>query len=261
LLSNNRLNPDYRRRFRLGGGARVGVDIAPERGSLVRRPAAFTLTGGVSAPQHGRPTIGPMHLLYLHGFRSSPASFKARRMKAWLDAQRPDVTWWCPQLPPSPRAAWTLITQGLQGWPRQPDGSGLAVVGSSLGGFYATAVAESTGCRAMLLNPAVDPARDLARHVGKQTQLHSPEERFFFRPEYITELRALTVPAITRPERYGAVIAKGDELLDWREMTGRYAALPTANLRLLPAGDHALSDFDDHLPFILHFLDLLPPCD
>jgi hypothetical protein len=200
-----------------------------------------------------------MHLLYLHGFRSSPASFKARRMKTWLEAHRPDVTWWCPQLPPSPHAAWALIHRGLQDWPRGPDA--MAVVGSSLGGFYATAVAEATGCRAMLLNPAVDPARDLTRHVGELTQFHSPQERFFFRPEYIAELRALTVPAITRPERYGAVIARGDEVLDWREMTGRYAGLPAANLRLLEAGDHAISDFDDHLTFILHFLHLLPPSD
>ena len=202
-----------------------------------------------------------MHLLYLHGFRSSPGSFKARRMKVWLDAQRPDVSWWCPQLPPSPQQAWAMIAQHIAAWPRQDDRSGMAVVGSSLGGFYATAVAEATGCRAMLLNPAVDPARDLSRYVGEQTQFHDPAQRFYFRPEYIAELRALTVPAITRPERYGAVIAKGDELLDWREMTGRYKALPAANLRLLDGGDHAISDFDDHLPFILRFLHLLPPCD
>ena len=196
-----------------------------------------------------------MHLLYLHGFRSSPGSTKARRMAAWLASHRPEVHWWCPQLPPSPAAAWALIEQGIADWPRGAGDAGMAVIGSSLGGFYATAVAEATGCRAMLLNPAIDPARDLAAHIGEQTQYHAPEERFFFRPEYIDELRALTVPAITHPERYGAVIAKGDELLSWREMTGRY---PGATLRLLEGSDHALSDFDDHLPFVLEFLQL---CD
>ncbi len=78
-------------------------------------------------------------------------------------------------------------------------------------------------------------------------------QHFFFRPEYVDELKALTVPAITRPERYGAVIAKGDELLDWREMTGRY---PGATIRLLEGSDHALSDFEDHLPFLFQFLTL-----
>ena len=192
-----------------------------------------------------------MHLLYLHGFRSSPASFKAQVMARWLAAQRPDVHWWCPQLPPSPAATWALIEQGVAGWPKRE----MAVVGSSLGGFYATAVAEATGCRALLLNPAVDPARDLATQVGEQSQFHAPEERFFFRPEYIAELEALTVPAITRPERYSAIIAKGDELLDWREMVARY---PGATIRLLEGSDHGLSDFNDHLPFVQEFL---RPCD
>ena len=194
-----------------------------------------------------------MHLLYLHGFRSSPASFKARRMADWMQAHRPDVRWWCPQLPPSPAAAWALISRGIADWPRTPGPQGMAVVGSSLGGFYATAVAEATGCPAVLLNPAVDPARDLAAHVGEQTQFHAPDELFYFRPEYIAELQALGVPAITRPERYAAVIAKGDEVLDWHEMTARY---PGATVKLLANSDHAISDFDAHLPFVLHFLGL-----
>ena len=192
-----------------------------------------------------------MHLLYLHGFRSSPASFKAQVMARWLAAQRPDVRWWCPQLPPSPAAAWALIEQGIASWPQLET----VVVGSSLGGFYAIAVAEATGCRALLLNPAVDPARDLATQVGEQSQFHAPEERFFFRPEYIAELKALTVQAITRPERYSAIIAKGDEVLDWREMVARY---PGATIRLLEGSDHGLSDFNDHLPFVQEFLQ---PCD
>jgi predicted esterase YcpF (UPF0227 family) len=195
------------------------------------------------------PSSTVSHLLYLHGFRSSPRSFKAQRMQALLRERHPGVHWWCPQLPPSPRAAFELLRQGIAGWPRDR----LAVVGSSLGGFYATCVAEATGCRAVLLNPAVDPARDLAKYIGEQTAWHDPGEHFYFAPEYVDELRALAPAAITRPERYFAVIAKGDEVLDWREMTGRY---PGARIKLLEGGDHALSDFDAHIDEILDFLDL-----
>jgi predicted esterase YcpF (UPF0227 family) len=196
-------------------------------------------------------TSSPTHLLYLHGFRSSPLSFKAQRLRAWLAQQRPDVHCWCPQLPPSPAAAMTLVKQGIADWPADRS----AVLGSSLGGFYATVVAERRGWPAVLLNPAVDPARDLAAYIGEQTAFHTPAERFFFRPEFIAELRALRPAAITRPERYFAVIAQGDEVLDWREMSARY---PGATQRVLPGGDHALSDFDDHLPHLLRFLHL---CD
>ena len=196
------------------------------------------------------PPLPPTHLLYLHGFRSSPMSFKAQRLRAWLAEHRPAVHWWCPQLPPSPREAMAMLREGIAGWPARA-----AVLGSSLGGFYATAVAEATGWPAVLLNPAVDPARDLAAYIGEQTAFHDPTEHFYFRPEFIDELRALQVPAITRPERYFAVIAKGDEVLDWHEMTARYEG---ARTRLLEGGDHALSDFDEHLPHLLRYLKL---CD
>jgi uncharacterized protein len=191
----------------------------------------------------------PTHLLYLHGFRSSPQSAKARRMAAWVQANRPDLHWWCPQLPPSPREAMAMLAGTIADWPAQR----MAVIGSSLGGFYATAVAERVGCPAVLLNPAVDPARDLAKYIGEQTAFHDPAERFFFRAEFVDELRALTAAAITDPQRYFAIIAKGDEVLDWREMSARYAG---CRIKLLEGGDHALSDFDAHLPDILHFLQL-----
>ena len=189
------------------------------------------------------------HLLYLHGFRSSPRSFKAERLAAWLAQHRPGVTWWCPQLPPSPRQAMDGVMQGIAGWPRDS----MAVIGSSLGGFYATWVAQQTGCPAVLLNPAVDPARDLAAYIGEQTQFHAPEEHFFFEPAFVGELRALDAGPLRQPERLFAIVAKGDEVLDWREMTGRY---PGAQVRLLEGGDHALSDFDEHLAFLLSFLEI-----
>ena len=196
------------------------------------------------APAPGAPVT---HLLYLHGFRSSPRSTKAMRMQAWVRANRPDLAWLCPQLRPSPREAIDAVFNAVADWPRER----MAVVGSSLGGFYATVVAERTGCRAVLLNPAVEPARDLAAYIGEQTSFHDPAEHFFFRAEYVDELRALTPAAITRPERYFAVIAKGDEVLDWREMSARYAG---ARIKLLKGGDHALSDFDAHLPEVLGLL-------
>lgn len=193
------------------------------------------------------------HLLYLHGFRSSPQSAKAEKMAAIVQTQHPAVRWWCPQLPPSPRAAIELLMDGIAGWPQEAGFESLGVVGSSLGGFYATWMAEQTGCKAVLLNPAVNPARDLKRHIGEQTVWQNNQQRFFFEPRFVDELRALHAGPLRTPQNYLAVIAKGDELLDWREMAARYAG---AQLRLLEGGDHALSDFDLHLPAILDFLAL-----
>jgi predicted esterase YcpF (UPF0227 family) len=195
----------------------------------------------------------PTHLLYLHGFRSSPRSHKARTLAAHVQAlpesSRP--VWACPQLPPSPAAAWQLIQDTIQGWPADT----MAVVGSSLGGFYATVVAERLGCRAAVVNPAVAPARDLAAYIGEQHTFGVPQDRFFVQPSFMGEFEALAPYPITRPERYWALIAQGDEVLDWREMQARYPGVAGA---LLPGGDHAVSDFDQHLPALSNWLELTP---
>lgn len=190
------------------------------------------------------------HLLYLHGFRSSPHSAKAQVTAREVAGAHPAVHWWAPQLPPSPREAIEMVMAGIANWRRDA----MAVVGSSLGGFYATHVAAKTGCRAVLLNPAVDPARDLAKYIGDQTQWHAPEEHFYFKAEYIDELRALEVGALPHPERVMAIVAKGDEVLKWNEMVARF---PQSRIKLLEGGDHALSDFEvAHLRDVIDFLQL-----
>lgn len=194
----------------------------------------------------------PTHLLYLHGFRSSPKSAKAQRLAqhvADLKAQGRDLTWACPQLPPSPRQTVQELEWLVANWPPQDT----VVIGSSLGGFYATVLAERLGCRAAVINPAVAPARDLARHIGEQTSDHQPTDRFFFRPEFIAEFEALDPYPITRTHRYWALIAEGDEVLDWHEMVSHYEG---ARIKLLDGSDHAVSDFEDHLPDLLDFLGL-----
>jgi predicted esterase YcpF (UPF0227 family) len=189
-------------------------------------------------------------ILYLHGFRSSPQSAKARMVRDVMNARGHGSRLVCPQLPPSPREAMRLV-QTLVADVLYASPASLAVIGSSLGGFYATALAEATGCRAVLLNPAVYPGRGLAAHVGPQTAWHS-EDQFEFLPEYIHELTALEVAHITRPERYFLVAATGDEVLDWRDMVAHY---PGARQRVIEGSDHGLSDFAQYIDEVLAFCD------
>lgn len=186
--------------------------------------------------KHGR-------IIYLHGFRSSPASFKARMIGARLGELGLGARFACPQLPVSPAAALALVIDEIA--PAADD----VLIGSSLGGFYATCVVERTGCRAVLLNPAVHPARDLRGHVGAQTTYHGGEP-FVFEAAFIDELAAMAPAAIADPAKYFLVAAKGDELLDWREML---AAYPGARTRLIEGSDHGLSDFASYLPEVLEF--------
>jgi hypothetical protein len=123
----------------------------------------------------------------------------------------------------------------------------LTLVGSSLGGFYATVLAERLGCRAVLLNPAVHPHTHFARYLGPQRNLYTGEA-FVLTEEHIEELRAMDPPRITRPERYWLFVETGDEVLDYREAAAYYeGALHT----VVRGGDHTLTSFPEHIPDIV----------
>jgi len=170
-------------------------------------------------------------------------------MARCIQAQHPQVTWWCPPLPASPRQAIDMLLHGVACWPRDQ----MAVMGSSLGGFYAAWLSAHLSCPAVLINPAVRPSRDLARHIGEHPVWHDPAQRIFFEPGYVQELLELeSQPLPTSPDTL-ALIAQGDEVLDWHEMFARHQA---GQVRLIEGSDHALSDFDQHLPQILEFLRL-----
>ena len=184
-------------------------------------------------------------ILYLHGFRSSPRSFKARVVGERMTALGRADELICPQLPASPKEAMALVLTLVE---RYPAGQ-LSVIGSSLGGFYATWLAERLGCRAALLNPAVDPLKNLEKHVGVTTEYHS-DKPFEFRRAYIDELRELKVERITQPERYFLLAATGDEVLDYRDMVARYDG---AKQHVVEGSDHAISEFEQYVDEVLDF--------
>lgn len=184
-------------------------------------------------------------ILYLHGFRSSPKSSKARLLGSRMRALGLEDQFYCPQLPASPHSAIELALDLVREFPP----SEVNLIGSSLGGYYANWLAEKTRCRATVLNPAVRPPRELEKYVGVTTAYHS-DEVFEFKREYIDELKALAVKRITLPERYFLIAATGDEVLDWGEMVKHYAG---ARHCVIQGSDHGLSEFDRHVDSVLAF--------
>jgi uncharacterized protein len=191
--------------------------------------------------------LGSGRLIYLHGFRSSPASFKAQWLLTRLTELGRSTKFACPQLPASPREAVDLVRHQFD---LRPDDT---LVGSSLGGYFATYLAEHYGCRAVLLNPVIKAARDLRSYVGEHQMYHS-EGSFKFRAEYLYELSELEVAMISFPQRYFLIAAKGDQSLDWNEMVAHYSG---AGKLVLDGSDHGLSDFDDYGDQVLQFAGLL----
>lgn len=181
-------------------------------------------------------------LIYVHGFNSSPASAKAQLLKAKLEALGRGAEFAAPALPHRPAQAAALLDALAV---RHP---GACLVGSSLGGYYATWVAEKHGRKAVLLNPAVRPYELLAPYVGRQRNLHTGAE-YDFTPQHLAELRALEVERIT-PGRYLLIAAQGDEVLDYRRAVERYRGCRQI---VTGGGDHGLSDFADHVDTVIEF--------
>jgi predicted esterase YcpF (UPF0227 family) len=185
-------------------------------------------------------------IVYLHGFRSSPASVKATQMRAAVDAlpdaRRPELH--IPDLQRGPKIAIAQVARLVES-ARGP----VTIVGSSLGGYYASHLAERFGVRAVMINPAVRPYDDLQPYLGTQTNLYTGEA-FEVTVAHFAELRELRVRTITRPERYFLLLETGDEVLDYREAVAHYAG---AWQYVRGGGDHAFQDYAVQLPAILRF--------
>jgi len=181
-------------------------------------------------------------LIYIHGFNSSPASAKAQLVKARMEAAGRGAEFTAPALPHSPAQAAALLDVLAT---RHP---GAALVGSSLGGYYATWLAEKRGLRAALLNPAVRPYELLSANLGMQRNLYTGE-RYELTGRHVEELRALEVAAIT-PDRYLLLVATGDEVLDYRSAVARYRGCTQI---VIDGGDHGLSNFAAHVDAVLEF--------
>jgi len=185
-------------------------------------------------------------ILYLHGFTSGPQSRKAQALGARMRERGLHEFFLSPQLPASPREAMALATRLIA-----DHGVG-TVVGSSLGGYYATYLAETFDLKAALINPAVVAHLSLKDFVGPQRWLYSGDS-FEFTLDHIEQLRAIEVPVLSKPQRFWLLAEEGDETLDYRHAVARYAG---ARQTVLPGGDHSFTRWDDYLDPVIDFAGL-----
>jgi len=183
-------------------------------------------------------------IVYLHGFNSAPASHKARTMGRFLQDRGVGDRFACPALPHLPGEAIALI----ENLPAMQVPRDVTFVGSSLGGFYATWLAEKYACRAILIQPAVSPHIGLEKYLGQQKNLYTGAE-YELTPAHLQGLRELCVERVDS-ERYLLLLETGDEVLDYREAVRKYEG---ARMVIREGGDHMLQSFPEHLPRILEF--------
>jgi predicted esterase YcpF (UPF0227 family) len=190
-------------------------------------------------------------IVYLHGFNSGPASGKAQQLGRGITALHPPSrpVYFVPQLHHRPAVAMREMMTWVETALSSPGNKGLTFVGSSLGGFYATFLAERYGAKAVLINPAIRPAKSLASYLGPQRNTVSGKTYELTR-EHFAELEAFNVVRVTEPRRYFLLVQSGDQLLDWREAVAFYGG---AWQSVQGGGDHAFQHFGTQIAPILRF--------
>lgn len=183
-------------------------------------------------------------LIYLHGFNSSPQSHKARFLAQCMAERGLASKFACPALPHRPREAIAAIEAELARHAGEP----IVFVGSSLGGFYATWLAEKHHAKAVLINPAISPHTGLRAFGASQQNLYTGE-RYELTEEHFAQWGELLVATIA-PHRYLLLVETGDEVLDYREAVRKYRGCRQI---VIEGGDHTLQSFPEQIPLILTF--------
>jgi len=178
-------------------------------------------------------------LIYVHGFLSSPLSYKAQQTKAWLAANHPDIAFYCPSLPPYPAETQHILESLVERLLPEP----VYVMGSSLGGFWATYVAEKYNLRAVLINPAVKPQDFMPAYLEVDLQSYHTDDSYRLHAHHIAEIIAADVP-VTRVDNYWLLVQTGDETLDYRQAVQKYSRCKQT---IEEGGDHAFQGFERFL--------------
>ncbi|TFH91737.1 esterase YqiA [Vibrio ouci] len=191
----------------------------------------------------------PSLLLYIHGFNSSPLSHKANVMKAYCEAQRPDIKVVIPRLPCFPQSASALLLDIVN---QYKDDYRIGLVGSSLGGYMSMWLNAQFGFKAVVVNPAVKPYELLVDFLGEQENPYT-NEKYLLEAVHIDELKALDTPSIASPSDFWLLQQVEDEVLDYRQAVTHFSG---ARQTVEEGGDHSFVDFERYPAQIIEFLQL-----
>lgn len=186
-------------------------------------------------------------LIYIHGFLSSPQSFKARQVDAWLGEHCPHIDYYCPQLTPYPAQVQQQLEALVERLLPQP----VYLMGSSLGGYWCTYLAEKYNLPAVLINPSVRPYEMMPEHLNTPLASYHSDAEYTLTAEHVKEIKSVECASITKPDNYWLMLQTGDEVLDYRQALEKY---PNSKLLLEDGGDHSFQNFERHIAAAVEFL-------
>lgn len=187
-------------------------------------------------------------LIYIHGFLSSPLSHKAQQVGAWLHANRPDIDYCAPQLEPYPAQVQRQLEDLVESLRPQT----IYLMGSSLGGYWCSYLAEKYNLKAVLINPSVRPYEMMPNYLNQPLKNYHSDDIYTLTPAHVDEIKAVDTPIIQRVDNYWLMLQSGDETLDYRQALEKY---PHCKTLLEEGGDHSFQNFQQHIPCAIEFLE------
>lgn len=187
-------------------------------------------------------------LIYIHGFLSSPNSFKARLVKDWLTENRSDIFYECPYLSAYPAEAKKTLIETIDRYKAEE----IMVIGSSLGGFWATWLTELYGFPSVLVNPAAAPSMLLPEYLGVELKNFYTDDVYILDEKDVDEIRELNQAELNQKEKYWLMVQTGDESLDYRLALKKYAG---CRQLVEEGGDHSFQQFERWIPSAVSFLE------
>ncbi|MEB3753148.1 YqiA/YcfP family alpha/beta fold hydrolase [Acinetobacter sp. MD2(2019)] len=190
-----------------------------------------------------------MNIVYLHGFQSNSASIKGRQLQRYCQEHHADYHVHLPDLNAPPLEVMQKIDDYMQ------QHSEVVLVGSSLGGFYATCAALKHGCRAVLINPVVEPWTVFAERFAEVDLPYQVHENWCLDAQHLLDLKQLHHPTAHCLDKFLVLLQQGDEVLDYRDAQRYYSqGHPCALVITETHGQHAMTNFAEKIPMLLTFL-------
>ena len=190
-----------------------------------------------------------MQLIYIHGLNSDANSVKGKMLDDWCQENRPEIKVVRPDLNLPPQEVIKKLAELITHDPHT------GLVGSSLGGFYATVCSAKFAVRAVLVNPVIRPFERFQRFFDQGATEYATETGWVVTPPQLDDLKELYRPTPSYPEKLLVLLKQGDEVLDYRDAESHYSQDGAQSAMIIePGGDHFMHDMDTKIPLIINFL-------